>query len=124
MKKIAAVALIASATSLTGCATILSGSTEIINVSTTSGEKVEVTVRGQKTAQTFTTPTVITIQKGGDLVFTPDSENCAPHIASKSIESTFFVNILTGGLFGSSTDFSSGSVWSYDNNILINCRKS
>ena len=122
MKKLAAVILIVSATSLTGCATILSGSSKIINVTTSNGEEIKVSVTGDRTAQTFTAPSTITVQKGGNLIFTPESNKCASQVVQKKIEGTFWVNILTGGLFGSSTDFSSGSVWSYDNNVILSCK--
>lgn len=107
---------------LSGCATILSGSSKTINVTTSDGERVEVTVRGEEELQKFTAPTTIIVQKGGDLIFTPDDERCVSTVAPKEIETTFWVNILTGGLFGSSTDFASGSMWNYDTNIQLNCR--
>ncbi len=40
---------------------------------------------------------------------------------NKEIEPTFFVNILTGGVFGSTTDMSTKKMWKYQDSVTISC---
>ena len=51
-------------------------------------------------------------------------ENCNKDILlKKEINPTFYVNILSGGAFGSTTDYSTDSMWQYDStNLNVDCK--
>jgi hypothetical protein len=50
------------------------------------------------------------------------SPGCEQSIAlNKGIEPTFFVNILSGGMFGSTTDYSTEKMWRYQSTIDVIC---
>lgn len=123
MKKVVQIATLAiAATALTGCATILSGKTQSINVTTSNGEQEKVTISGENGSQTVSVPGIVTVNKGGNLTISPESSDCSSQIVAKKVDSTFFVNILSGGAWGSTTDYVSDSMWSYDENITLNCK--
>jgi len=44
-------------------------------------------------------------------------------VAEKSVDPKFFVNILSGGSFGSTTDYSTEKMWKYNENVVISCKK-
>ena len=101
-----------------GCATILSGKHQKINVtSTPSNEEVMVG------AQTVTTPAIVEVRRSDENLIVK-SKNCNDQkmLASK-INPVFFVNILSGGAFGSTTDYATDSMWKYDENVNLNCKK-
>lgn len=104
---------------LSGCATILSGDTQSINVTTETGKQYRASINGQK----YNVPSVIQIKRENkDQVLTlqecPDQKT----LLHKEINPVFFVNILSGGAFGSTTDFASGSMWKYQpENVNVKC---
>jgi hypothetical protein len=119
MKKIALIsAVIASSVLFTGCATILDGKTQKINLS--SSKPVAVDIGGQQ----FSSPGVITLQRSGeDKVLKVKDCGDKTVLLKKEVNPTFFVNILSGGVFGSTTDYSSDAMWKYDqSNINLDCK--
>ena len=101
-----------------GCATILSGKKQSINVaSSPSGKMVEVDGR------TIQTPSIVTIDRGKDDLIVKCKDGNNQKILSKKINPVFFVNILSGGAFGSTTDYTSGAMWQYDENINLECKE-
>ncbi len=104
---------------LGGCATILSGNTQKINVTTEPGKKYTASVDGQK----FTVPAVIALtRENKDKVMTLDECPDQKVLLHKEVNPVFFVNILSGGAFGSTTDFASGSMWKYQpENVSVKC---
>jgi hypothetical protein len=106
---------------LTGCASILNESTQNVNVTTSDGSAIKVNVDGRS----ITTPGMVKLERGkDDRIFITDAENCTKETAvSSEVDNNFFINILSGGAFGSSTDFSTGKMWKYSENVIINCNK-
>jgi len=106
---------------LTGCATILNDSTQPINVSTSSGAQISGTVDGIP----FTAPGIVSVTRTDqDKVFVTDAAGCAKEtIAPKTVDTVFFVNILSGGAFGSTTDYATDKMWQYSDNVVISCAK-
>ena len=101
-----------------GCATILSSTKQSINVTSTPSGKMA-TIAGR----TVKTPSIVTIERGLDNL-TLTSEDCENQkLVSKKINPVFFVNILSGGAFGSTTDYASGAMWQYDDNINLECQQ-
>jgi len=102
---------------LSGCATILSGQEQKINITSTPSKK-EVTIDGK----TVTTPAIITVKRQKkDLIL--KSKDCdTQQVVPAKINPVFFVNILSGGALGSTTDYVTGAMWKYDENIHLDCR--
>jgi len=106
--------------SLSGCATILKGKTQKVNIATSNGEEIQATVDG-KTVQV---PAIVEVKRQKkELIVSTAAQNCTPStVVNNEIEPVFFVNILSGGVIGSTTDYASESMWKYDENITINCK--
>lgn len=119
MKKLPLFLIVASL-AVSGCATIIKGKTQQVNIGTSNNEPIAATIQG-KSVQV---PGVVTVnRKKENLEIATDAENCtSTQIANSSVEPTFWVNILSGGAFGSTTDYASDSMWKYDDQITINCK--
>ena len=95
-----------------GCATILGGSSQILTVNANvDGAEVYLneTLLG-------TTPLTATIKRGQTGVLRVRAEGYSPYqiALNKKINTLFWVNILSGGSFGSSTDYSTGAMYEYE----------
>lgn len=106
---------------LSGCASILNDQTQQVNVSSSTGSNIKGTVNGVP----FTAPGVVTVtRENKNKVFVTDTEGCAREtVAEKSPDAKFFINILSGGPFGSTTDYSTEKMWKYNENVVISCKK-
>ena len=106
---------------LSGCASILNDKTQAVNVSSSTGEAIKGTVDGQP----FAAPGVVNLtRENKNKIFVTETEGCAKEtVAEKSVDSKFFINILSGGTFGSTTDYSSEKMWRYNDNVVISCKK-
>jgi len=120
MKKvIPVVILVISVLSFTGCATILSGKTTKVNVTTSNNKPATLTIKNR----TYQAPGIIDLDKVKEDLFIKASGECEGQaFSTKKIETTFWVNILSGGSFGSTTDYSTDAMWKYDDNIEIKCK--
>jgi hypothetical protein len=112
--------LVASVLSLTGCASILNEKTQNVNVSTSNGAQVEGTVNGQP----FKAPGVVALTRENKAkTFVSNSEKCKGEtVVDKAVDTVFFINVLSGGPFGSTTDYSTEKMWKYSDNVVINCK--
>jgi hypothetical protein len=104
---------------ISGCATILDGKTQTINLE--SSKEYKVSIDGKN----YTSPTTITMKRGeGDKVLRV--KECNKDIPLKEgVNPMFFGNILSVGAiaFASTTDSSTGAMWEYDKeNIQIECK--
>lgn len=106
---------------LSGCASILNDKTQPINVSSSTGSDVKGTVNGMP----FKAPGIVTVvREKKDLLFVTETEGCTKEtIAPKEISGMFWVNILSGGVFGSTTDFATEKMWKYSDTVIISCKK-
>lgn len=111
--------VVASALALSACATILNEETQQINVSASNGQPVKGTIDGQP----FEGPGVVSVKRANaDKIITTETAGCAETTTlNKQVDSKFFVNILSGGVFGSTTDYSTEKMWMYDENVVISC---
>jgi hypothetical protein len=120
MKKLALCALITTAVLTTGCASILNEKTQQVNVSSTNGKNIKGTIDGIP----FTAPGIVSVQrtKAAKVVVT-ETEGCAKQTAVESnVDPKFFINVLSGGAFGSTTDYATEKMWKYSENIVISCQ--
>lgn len=107
---------LAGAMLFSGCATILDGKTQTINLTTSKPKTVD--INGQQ----FSAPGVVTVQRSNKDAIVNIKECNKQILLQKSVNPTFFVNILSGGAFGSTTDYSSDAMWKYDQtNINVDC---
>ncbi|WP_210534641.1 hypothetical protein [Thermosulfurimonas marina] len=106
---------------LSGCATILSGKTQKINVTSTGKTGVKFEIDGQ----TYSTPAIVTLERENkDKIIKILDPECTQkqYLLNKKINPVFFVNLLSGGVFGSTTDYVSNAMWQYDSNVNIQCK--
>ena len=105
---------------LTSCATILNDRTQRINVQTSNNTKTEATIDGRK----FSIPGVVELpRQERDAYITTSNKKCTQQTILKSkVDNKFWINVLSGGPFGSSTDYGSEKMWAYDDNFVINCQ--
>lgn len=122
MKKL--VVTLLTATMLSGCASIIKGKTQNINVMTSNGEEVEATVFTKGGMQEIQLPRVLSVQKDSqDITITVKEGKCNKEtvaVANSSVEPWFWGNILSGGVLGSSTDAATGAMWKYDSTVVVN----
>jgi uncharacterized protein YceK len=102
-----------------GCASILNDKTQTVNVSASNGEAISGTVNGMP----FKAPgMVVMTRENSNKVFVVDTPGCVKETAAnKSVDIAFLGNIISGGTFGSSTDYETEKMWKYADNIVINC---
>lgn len=104
---------------LSGCASIVTDRNATINLATSNGQTTKVTIDGQE----YTAPGVISVLKNGESkMVIAKNEKCTPQtLVEKKVELAFWGNIITGGLFGSTTDYSTDKMWTYSDTVIINC---
>lgn len=112
-----------AATSLSGCASIVEGDYKTVNVSTSNGETVNASVFTKEGEKNVQLPSAVTVRRDSqDLTITVKEDACVnstTSINSSRIEPWFWGNLLTGGIFGSTTDSMTGDMWTYDDNITV-----
>jgi len=106
----------------TSCATILNEKTQRVNITASSGEKVKGNIDGVE----FEAPTILSVtrNKADKIIYTNDPKCNQTTLVPSQVDSKFWINILTGGLFGSTTDSVTEKMWRYDDNIVISCKSS
>lgn len=119
MKKIILTGTLTSALLLGGCATILNDSTHTANIQTSDGQKASLNINGM----TVEAPGVVELprQKDGVVIKSVDNRCNDTNVNSK-VDTKFFINILSGGAFGSTTDYASEKMWTYDDTIVVQCK--
>jgi hypothetical protein len=120
MKKSIMSGLLVSVLFSSGCATILTEETQAVNISTSNGKEATVVIDGQQA----TIPGIVQIKKENkNKVIVAETDSCTSQTAlNKEVETAFFVNILSGGIFGSSTDYGTEKMWKYQDTVTINCQ--
>lgn len=104
---------------ISGCATIINDEYQKVNVTTSTGKKVEGNIDGLP----FEAPGIVSLKRSkSDKIMNTNNPKCnKTTIVSKSVDPIFFINILSGGVFGSTTDYATEKMWKYQDNILITC---
>jgi outer membrane murein-binding lipoprotein Lpp len=119
MKKLALCATLVSIILMSGCASILNEKTQKINVASSNGKPITGTVDGQA----FTAPGVVTVTRAkAAKIINVDTAGCAKQtVVDNSVDMKFFINILSGGAFGSTTDYATEKMWKYSDTVVISC---
>jgi hypothetical protein len=116
------VVVIAGVSVFSGCATILSGTGRTVNIASQDGKKVEARVATKKTVQNIVMPTVLPVStKNGNITVTIEDPcyESTQTVLTRKFNFVFLVNIITGGLLGSTTDALSSAMWTYDETAVI-----
>lgn len=95
-----------------GCATVINGSNQVLTVNTNvPGAQVAL-----NNVPLGVTPLIISIRRGQEGLLSVQAPGYQPFQApiTKKINGIFFANILIGGTFGSSTDYSTGAMYAYE----------
>ncbi|PVZ68438.1 adenosine deaminase [Pelagibaculum spongiae] len=119
MKKLVAVAT--AAVLMSGCASVLTDDTTSINIGTSTGEEVTVAIDGQE----YTVPGIVSLKKSNaDKTIVSKDNRCAKQtVLKKEIETEFWINLVSGGPLGSTTDMATEKMWTYADSVEINCKK-
>ncbi|GLQ33307.1 hypothetical protein [Litoribrevibacter albus] len=121
MKKTFIQAIAASAVVLaSGCASIINDDTQQINVISSNGEKFEGSIDGVP----FEGPGIVSVERANRTkIIVSNTEACAKQtVMNKSVDPVFFVNVLSGGAFGSTTDYATEKMWKYDDTVVVSCK--
>ena len=94
---------------LSSCATLFNEDYQQVNIVTSTGEKTKVKVDGQ----IVEAPDVVKVPRSQDpLIIKTSGKRCAKRtIARSEVASVFWINILSSGPFGSTTDYMSDDMW-------------
>lgn len=104
---------------LSGCATITNHPSQKVAITTSDGKPAVITIKHKK----YSIPAnniSISRAKGATVEVLPADNPCIEYtklaIAGKQkLSGIFWINILSGGPFGSTTDAATGSMWAYEN---------
>ena len=96
---------------LSGCATLLSGEQQSLNI-TSNVKGAHVFINDMKVGRT---PFYGKISKSKHLMIRLEKKGYETKIQNfdSAIDPTFWVNVISGGPFGSTTDFGTNSIWKY-----------
>lgn len=114
---VAATAIVA----LSGCATIIKGDDQDLNVATASGSASNCTVTGGSMGevnQTFTTPAVVTVPRSAKTLNFRCANGATKDLDGK-IEPWTVGNILFGGFIGLGVDAYTGAIHKYESDVVI-----
>ncbi len=120
VSKIVSGVMVCSAILLTGCASIMNEETQSINVTTSGNKKITGNIDGKP----FTGPGIVNVKREKtSRLLTVDTAGCTKQTTlPNEVDSKFWVNILSGGPLGSSTDYGTGKMWKYQENVAITCQ--
>lgn len=116
MKTARILGTLATAASLGACATILAGSSQLMTVnSNVAGAEVHIVTQAGAEIFVGTTPVSTSVDRGevGFLRVRAPGYQTYQAALNRSINSMFWVNILSGGVFGSTTDYATGAMYEY-----------
>ncbi len=108
---------------VSGCASIIEGRTQNVKLLPSKGENVDATFTSKAGTQNVKLPQTVSVEKANqELSVTVKQNTCvqpSTQTAKPSVSPWFFGNILFGGVFGSTTDAMTGSMWKYDDSVVV-----
>lgn len=115
------VGFVAGLSSLTGCATMLNGSTRQINVQAQNGKEVKMEAQTKDGVVNLTAPSTLNTTASSANITISVTDPCyrkTQTVVSKKIALSFWANAFNNGI-GSTTDSSTGDMWTYDENVVV-----
>lgn len=120
MKKISIFALVLA---VSGCASIIDGKHQNVNLVPSTSGKVSATVVSPSGVQEVTLPTVIHTERSKeDIIVKVEESRCyeeSTQTVQSSVNPLILGNVICGGLLGSTTDFATGAAYEYDNSAIV-----
>lgn len=108
---------------LSGCASIIEGSTTRVNVLTQDNKPASCNLKNERGAWSALTPGSATIKRSKTDLNISCTDQATGAKGSKVVESDtetwIFGNLLFGGIIGGIVDFSTGSAWDYPKDITV-----
>lgn len=108
---------------LSGCASIVSGKHQTIDIATNpSGAKCALYRDGEKIGTVDSTPGSVTVsRKSSDLTIgcTKDNYDFSKSKNESDVNGWVFGNLGIGGILGLVVDFATGSIYAYDSNTTV-----
>lgn len=122
MKKLILVLMTASI--LSGCSSIVKGSRQTINISTSTGKQAEAVITTSTGQQNVVLPHAVPVKTSSNDIIVNIKEtkcnNASTTVVQSRLHHWFWGNVIFGGLLGSTTDAATGSMWSYDESVIVN----
>ena len=110
---------------LSGCASIVDGSHQVLSVVTPNVEKANCTMTNNKGTFYVTTPGTVTVHRSYD----PLHVDCTRAgyedglvVVKSSTKGMAFGNILAGGIIGAAVDMGTGAAYDYPQKIVVPMR--
>lgn len=105
---------------LSGCASILNDDTQRINVGSSNNSEIKGSIDGIP----FVGPAIISVKRSkADKIIMVDSPACTKQtLMPSTVDMKFYINILSGGTTGSTTDYATEKMWKYQDSVLIPCK--
>ncbi len=118
MKKLMLIFVVAP---LVGCATIMDGTSQNVNLTTSNGRRTNATIYTANGVRQTQIPQTINVQKSKrDIIVKVNNRyNTETTTVPSKMNNWFWGNIILGGFFGSTTDSASGAMWEYDDNVIV-----
>ena len=111
---------------LSGCASVMEGSDQGLNINTTGCEEsgtIICSVRNTKGASTITAPASVSVEKArGPLTVSCESKDKSAKgsiIVESNYEAMNAGNILIGGIIGVGVDAATGAMWKYPSSVVV-----
>ncbi len=121
MKQI--VALLLTTALLSGCASIVKGYRETINISTSNGQKAEAVMMTGSGQRTIMLPQAVSVKSGNqDIIINVKETQCynaSTTVVQSDIHPFFWGNIILLSVLGSATDAVSGAMWTYEDDVIV-----
>ena len=113
------VVAVAAAFAISGCATILNDETQGVNVVSSNSKPIQGNINGVP----FTGPGIVQVKRSKEnKIVMVETPGCVKTTAlNRSVDPVFFINVLSGGAFGSTTDYSTEKMWKYEESVVIQC---
>ena len=119
MKKI----IISSMALLAGCASVLDGGPDTINLMTSDGSKVQAQIYSKAGVQQLTLPTLVTVPKScSDIavnIIEDKNVNQSNAIVSSGLNPWTLGNLVFGWLLGFAVDGVTGNICTYDSSVIV-----
>lgn len=114
---------------VTGCASIMEGGDQIVNVQTTGCEEygtIQCTVVNDDGSSVLTAPASVSVEKDKDALTvsceSKDGKAKGEKIVESSYEAMNAGNLLLGGVIGVGVDAATGAMWKYPSSIIVPMR--
>lgn len=104
---------------LTGCASIINDNNQMVNIVSSNNTPIKGTIDSVP----FAGPGVVSINRSKkDKIIMLDTPTCTKQtLMQSSVDNVFWINILTSGPFGSTTDYATEKMWRYQDTVVIPC---